>query len=115
MHKLVQRTLHGLDDVGFELLELVLNCEDLFQVAVFFRDLLVQAIVDAATEQVGVVRAVDLVFGVGVIGCSILSQHFDKLLRISPSLCYVLCGFCRSRFKLLGFSLDLVLQLLDDR
>jgi len=113
LEELVQGALDGLHDVRFELLEAVLDGYEVLAVVVFFEDLLVQAVVDAALEEIGVVRLVDFSGGRVKAG-RVLAEHLDVPLSHVAGFINVFGGFACARLQFLGLVLDFGVEARED-
>ena len=60
LEELLEGLLEGLDDVGFEGAEVLLDGEQVLLAVVFFENLLVQHVLDSAMEDVWVITRIDL-------------------------------------------------------
>lgn len=114
LEELVHGALAGLDDMGLELLEVVLHGDDVLTVVVLILNLLVQAMVDPAAQDVWVVVLLDFVSRSGIEGGCLLRQQLDMLLGDTSGL---FDGFgtlgCPALY-LLALALDLFVQSFED-
>lgn len=112
--KLLESALGGLDDVCFELLEIVLHCDDVLAVVVLLDDLFVQAVVDTPTQHVGIMRMLNLVSGRRIERCHLLGQQLDMLLGDTTSLVDGLGTLGGTALHLLSLGLDFLMQTLEN-
>lgn len=109
--------LHGLlddlDHMGLERLEVFLQMDQVVAVVVLLDDLLVQSVVDAALDAVGVLGRVHLAAG-RLKGCAVLAQQFNVFLSSVPDLLDLLCALAGAVLDLLDLGLDLLVQSLED-
>ena len=110
--------LHGLvdhlDDVLLEDLEVGLDGDEVVVLVVFLHDLLVEAVDDAARDDVGVVGGVVLAAG-GLERGGVLAEELDVLLGGVARLLDLLGALLGAVGQLLGLVLDLLVQALNDR
>ena len=113
LQELAHAGLDGLDDVGLELCERVLYTNQVLAVVVLLLDLLVEAVVDAALEDVGVVGRLH-VAAVRVEDCRVLAEEFNLLLSVQAGLVDSLTALASSLGELLALVLDLGVQAVED-
>jgi hypothetical protein len=110
----VHGELHGLDDVRLELGEGVLDDDGVLAAVVFFDDLLVQAVVDAAAQHIRVVLRLDFIAGQGSVHSGILAERFNVLLGQGARLVDCFGAFDGARLEFLGLVLDLFVQAVEN-
>ena len=113
LQELAHAALDRLDDVGLELGKRVLHADQVLAVVVLLLDLLVEAVVDAALEDVGVVGRLH-VAAVRVENCRVLAKELNLLLGVQASLVDSLTALASSLGELLALVLDLGVQAVED-
>lgn len=106
LQELAQALLHCLDDVCFELREGVLHTDQVLAIVVLLLDLLVQAVVDTALEDVWVIGGLE-VAGVRVEDCSVLAEELNVLLCMGAGLVNRLAALSGALCQFLALILNL--------
>lgn len=113
--ELLHSALDGLQDMGLELLEVVLHSDEVLAVVVLLDNLLVQAVGDTSTENVRVMGRVDLVMGRSVECGRVLSEELNVLLSDTASLVDSLSALCSAVVQFLRLGLDFLVKTLQGR
>jgi hypothetical protein len=105
--------LNGLENVRLKLSKRVLDTDEILSVIVFLLDLLVQAMQDAALQDVRIVCSLQ-VSAVRVIRGRVLAEELDVLLSMGSGLVDLLAAFARSFGQLLALVLNFGMQAFED-
>lgn len=112
LEELVHGGLNSLQGMRLELLEGVLHGQDIVTLVILFGHLLVEAVVDASLQNVGIVVTFDSVACSRIICGSVLAQQLDVLLRQVACLLNSLGSLDSTRGELLSLVLDLFVKTL---
>jgi hypothetical protein len=113
LHELSHAVLDGLENMRLKLSKRVLNTNQILAVVVFFLNLLVQAVQDAALQNVWVIGSLQ-VSAVRVVRGRILTEELDVLLSVGSGLVDLLAALARSFGQFLALVLNLGVQAFED-
>jgi hypothetical protein len=113
LHELSHAVLNGLENVRLKLSKRVLDTDEILSVIVFLLDLLVQAMQDAALQDVRIVCSLQ-VSAMRVIRGRVLAEELDVLLSMGSGLVDLLAAFARSFGQLLALVLNFGMQAFED-